>query len=144
MAVPKTRLDPLVRIRKRTEDGALSMLATARRALGQAQERLAGAIMESRLDQRNQEDSAFWMMEEAAHRRALQVASSARLDVSRAAAGEVAAREGYGEARKQAEAVRRVAERKRADYLKGMAKLELRRLDELGTVSFQRARASGD
>jgi hypothetical protein len=40
--------------------------------------------------------------------------------------------------------VRRVADRKRADYLKGLAKLELRRFDEMGAVAFQRARASGD
>jgi flagellar export protein FliJ len=144
MAAPRTRLDPLVRIRKRTEDGALSVLATARRALGLAQERLAGAIRDSRQDYRDQDDSSFWMVEEAAHGRALQVASTARLDVSRAAAGEAAAREGYGEARRQAEVVRRVAERKRADTLRGLAKLELRRLDELGTVAFQRARASQD
>jgi flagellar export protein FliJ len=144
MAVARTRLDPLVRIRKRAEDGALSLLATARQALGSAQDRLAGALREAHLDQRGQDDSAFWMVEEAAHRRALQVASSARLEVTRAAAGEAAARAGYGEARRDAEAVRRVADRKRADYLKGLAKLELRRLDELGTVAFQRSGASGE
>jgi flagellar export protein FliJ len=144
MAVPRTRLDPLVGIRKRTEETALTVLATARRALGTAQEKLAGAIAQARVDYRDQDDSAFWIVEEAAHRRALQVASSARLDVSRAAAGEAAAQAGYGEARKQAEVVRRVADRKRADYLKGLAKLELRRFDEMGAVAFQRARASGD
>jgi flagellar export protein FliJ len=143
MAVPWTRLDRLVTFRKRTEDGALSVLATARQALGHAQDRLTGAIRAARADHRDQDDSAFWMVEEAAHRRALQSASSARLDVSRAAAGEAAAREGYGEAHRQAEAVRRVADRKRVDHLKVVARLELRRLDEMGTVEFQRLRASG-
>jgi flagellar export protein FliJ len=142
MAASKTRLDRVVWLRKRTEDGALTVLATARQVLGNAQERLAGAIRDSRADYRDQDDSAFWMVEEAAHRRALQVASVARLDVSRAAAGEAAARDGYSRAHREAEAISRIADRKRADQDKVKAKLELRRLDELGTISFRRVQAS--
>jgi hypothetical protein len=68
MAVPRTRLDPLVGIRKRTEETALTVLATARRALGTAQEKLAGAIAQARVDYRDQDDSAFWIVEEAPSR----------------------------------------------------------------------------
>jgi len=143
MLLPKTRLDRLVQIRERTEDGALSNLARARQALGRAQERLAGAVAQAHADHRDPGDSAFWVVEEAAHGRALQVARAARQDLSRAAAGEAAARQGYAEARRQAESARRIADRKRAEIVKGLAKVEARRLDELGTLAFNRARASG-
>ncbi len=143
MAASKTRLDRVVWLRQRTEDGALNLLATARQVLGLAQDRLAGAIRDSRADYRDQDDSAFWVVEEAAHRRALQVASSARLDVSRAAAGEAVARDGYGKAHRDAESVRRIADRKRDEQDRVKARLELKRLDELGTIGFERVRVSG-
>jgi flagellar export protein FliJ len=143
MLLPKTRLDRLVQLRERTEDGALSNLARARQALGRAQERLDGAVAAARSDHRAPADSAFWAVEEAANGRALQVARAARQDVSRAAAGEAAARQGYAEARREAESARRVAERKRLEILKAQAKVEARRLDELGSLAFVRSRASG-
>jgi flagellar export protein FliJ len=143
MLLPKTRLDRLVQLRERTEDGALSNLARARQALGRAQEQLAGAVAGARADHRDAADSAFWVVEEAAHGRALQAVRTARQDVSRAAAGEAAARHGYAEARREAESARRVADRKRTEILKGMARVESRRLDELGTLAFNRARPSG-
>jgi flagellar export protein FliJ len=143
MLLPRTRLDRLVQLRERTEDGALSNLARARQALGRAQERLAGAVAAARADTRSAADSAFWAVEEAANGRALQVVRAARQDVSRAAAGEAAARQGYTEARTKAESVRRVADRKRLEIVKGQARVEARRLDELGAVAFHRSRASG-
>lgn len=143
MLHPKTRLDRLVGLRQRTEDGALFDLASARRALWSAQDRLAGAIRRSRADDRGSGDSALWVVEEAAHRRALQVARGARLDVSQAAASEAAAREGWVDAHREAEAVRRVADRKRAEHRKGLTRVETRQLDELGMLGFQRNRASG-
>lgn len=142
MAASNTRLDRVVWLRSRTEDGALDQLATARQVLGLAQDRLAGAIRESRADYRDQDDSAFWVVEEAAHRRALQVASTARIEVSRAAAGEAVARDGYTRAHRDAESVRRIANRKRDDHARALAKLELKRLDEMGTIGFERVRAS--
>ena len=143
MLHPKTRLDRLVGLRQRTEDGALCDLASARRALWSAQDRLAGAIRQSQADHRSSADSAFWVVEEAAHRRALQLARGARLDVSQAAASEAAAREGWVDAHREAEAVRRVADRKRDEQRKGLARVETRQLDELGMLGFQRNRASG-
>jgi len=143
MLLPKTRLDRLVQLRERTEDGALSNLARARQALGRAQERLAGAVAAARSDARSAADSAFWAVEEAANGRALQVVRAARQDVSRAAAGEASARQGYAEARTKAESVRRVADRKRLEIVKGQAKVEARRLDEMGAVAFARSRPSG-
>jgi flagellar export protein FliJ len=140
--LPKTRLDRLVGLRKRTEDGALSDLASARRALWVAQDRLAGAIQQSRADHRGVADSAFWVVEEAAHRRALQVARTARVDVSQAAASEATAREGWVDAHRDTEVVRRVADRKRAEQVKDAQKLESRQLDDLGTLGHQRNRAA--
>jgi flagellar export protein FliJ len=139
----KTRLDRLVQLRERTEDGALSNLARARQALGRAQDRLAGAVAAARSDARAAADSAFWAVEEAANGRALQLVRVAHQDVSRAAAGEAAARQGYAEARTSAESARRVADRKRAEILKGQARVEARRLDELGATGFHRSRPSG-
>ena len=90
MMLPRTRLDRLVQLRERTEEGALSSLARARQVLGKAQDRLAGAISAARADHRRGADSAFWAVEEAAHGRALQDVGAARQEVSRAAAGAAA------------------------------------------------------
>jgi flagellar export protein FliJ len=141
--LPRTRLDRLVQLRERSEDGALANLARARQVLGRAQERLAGAVAAARADHRRAAEAALWAVEEAAHGRALQTVRAARLDVSQAAAGEAQARHGYAEARKQAESARRVAERKRAEILRERERAEARRLDEVGTLAFHRGRASG-
>ena len=140
MMLPKTRLDKLVQVRERTEDSALSNLAKAREILGRAQETLGRAVALAQADHRGASHAAHWDVEEAAHVRALQALRSARGEVTQAAAGEAMARVGYVEARKAAESARRVADRKRAEVLRGLAKADARRLDELGTIAFNRDR----
>jgi len=139
--VPKTRLDRLVQLRERSEDRALSNLARAREILGRAQQSLSRAVAAASADNRAEADAAQWAVEEAAHARALQTVHRERGQVTQAAAGEAVAREGYVSARQQAESARRVAERKRADILRGLAKADARRLDEIGTMAFNRGRA---
>jgi len=141
MMQPKTRLDRLVQVRERTEDGALANLAKAREMLGRAQRRLGGAVAAAQADHRGSSDAAHWVVEEAAHVRALQDVRAARGDVSQAAAGEATARQGYVEARRDAESARRVAERKRAEIVRALAKAEAKRLDEVGTMAFNRGRS---
>ncbi|HVP68870.1 MAG TPA: hypothetical protein VMT17_16585 [Anaeromyxobacteraceae bacterium] len=136
----KTRLDKLVQVRERSEDRALSNLAKAREVLGRAQESLSRAAALASADHRATSHAAHWEVEEAAHVRALQVLRAARTDVTQAAAGEALARAGYVEARKAAESARRVADRKRAEMLRGLAKADARRLDEIGTLAFNRDR----
>lgn len=138
MMLPKTRLDRLVQVRERTEDRALTNLAKAREILGRAQQNLTRATAAARADHRAMAHAAHWDVEEVAHVRALQLLRSARGEVTQAAAGEAMAREGYAEARKQAECARRAAERKRAEIVRALAKLDAKHLDELGALAFQR------
>jgi flagellar export protein FliJ len=138
MLLPKTRLDRLVQVRERTEDRALSNLAQAREILGRAQQSLFRAAAAAKADHRGKGHAAHWDVEEAAHVRALQSLRNVRGEVSQAAAGEAMARKGYVEARKQAESARRVAERKRAEMVRELAKADARRLDEIGTLAFNR------
>jgi len=140
MMFPKTRLDRLVQLRERSEDRALSNLAKAREVLGRAQQVLSRAAAAAQADHRGKGHAAQWDVEEAAHVRALQSLRHARGEVSQAAAGEAMARQGYVEAHTQAESTRRVAERKRAEIVRERAKADTRRLDEIGTVAFNRDR----
>jgi len=137
---PKTRLDRLVQLRERSEDKALANLAKAREVLGRAQQALSRASVAAKADHRGKGHAAQWDVEEAAHVRALQSLRAARGAATQAAAGEDVARQGYVEARSKAESTRRVAERKRAEILRERAKTDTKRLDEIGTLAFNRDR----
>jgi hypothetical protein len=56
---PKTRLDPLVRMRERREETALDALARAQWSLGRAHERLRSARDQASADQRGSADSSM-------------------------------------------------------------------------------------
>src|SRR6266567_375459 len=124
MAAPKTRLDKLVKLRDQSEDTALTHLARAQVNLGRARENLEGALARARSDQRSAGQAALWMLVESAHLRELQGVRAANQAVSTASEGEARARAGYTDARQQAEVMRRIADRKRAELVKEEDKRE--------------------
>jgi flagellar protein FliJ len=138
---PKTRLDKLVQVRERGEDAALESLARAQSSLGRATERLAGLRQEARTDGRGRGSAQLWVLEEAAHVRALHDVRTAEREVAAALKKEQQARLGYTSAHRDAEVARRVQEKKRAEIRDEREKREQQSLDELATVRFN-ARAA--
>lgn len=134
--MPKTRLDRLVRLKERSAQGALANLAHARSSLGRAQQRRMGALAAARNDGRAPGEAALWVLEEAVHHRALQALKAAEGQLSAAADGERSALDAYGAAHRQADVVRRVAERRRAELARERERTDRRGLDELATLRF--------
>jgi len=133
---PKTRLDKLVQVRERGEDAALETLARAQTSLGRATERLAGVRQEARSDGRGRGSAELWVVEEAAHVRALQEVRTAEQQVAAALKKEQVARVGYGAAHRDAEVARRVQEKKRSEIRDEREKREQKAFDEMATLRF--------
>jgi flagellar export protein FliJ len=133
---PRTRLDKLVQLREKKEDDALAHLARARASVEAARARLELAVHATRADARGRGRAALWQLEEAAHRRALQGVTAAKGEVSAAVEHQESASSGYLEARQDAEAMRRAAERKRAELKELQARRERRAADEVATLRF--------
>jgi hypothetical protein len=125
-----------VELRERAEDGALSRFARARAIAQDARERHTRAVEAAREDSRRAGPVELWQLDELTHRRALQVARAAENEVLKAAQGEAAARDGYVAAHQDKEVVQRAQERKRAEILSEMGRLERRDADELATLRF--------
>ena len=137
---PRTRLDKVVQIRKRTEDDALTGLVRARAMVEGARDRLAQAVEATRRDARVAGPVELWHLDEMAHRRALQAVRSAESEVKEAARGEASARDGYVAARQDKEIVCRVQERRRSELTLQLEKRERRDADEIATLRFNTAR----
>jgi flagellar export protein FliJ len=133
---PKTRLDRLVQVRERGEDSALENLARAQSSLGRATVRLAGLRQEARSDGRGPGSAQLWVVEEAAHVRALHDVRSAEKDVAAALGQEQQARAGYSSAHREAEVARRVQEKKRSELRQARERRDERAIDELATLRF--------
>jgi flagellar export protein FliJ len=134
--MPRTRLDKLVRLRERMEDDALVHLARAQQELEEAHQRLESAESAALADGRARDSAALWELEEAAHRRALQGLRLVRGEVASLARKHEVATSGYREAHQDAEVVRRVAERKRAEQAREQGRRERRAVDEIATLRF--------
>lgn len=138
--VPKTRLDRLVTVRERTEEGALENLASAQSSLMRATQRLAGSREKARRDARGAGTAELWVVEEIAHVRTLQEVRAAEGALAEALGHERKARAGYVVAHRDAEAVRRVQEKKRTEILTDLGRREQKSLDELATLAFNARR----
>lgn len=137
---PKTRLDPLVRIRERSEEGALDNLANAQRSLGRARERLASVRALAARDARGPGAAALWATEEAAHARVLHAIHHAEREVAQARGSEHAARAAYERAWREAEASRRLREKKITAIRMDHERREQWVVDDLATVAFNTRR----
>ncbi len=134
--MPRTRLDKVVQLREKEEGDALAHLARAQAQVQAARNRLERAVSAAQTDGRAPGRAALWQLEEAAHRRALLVVRAARGEVSAAVERQDSASSGYREARQDAEAVRRAADRKRAELVSREARRERRAADEVATLRF--------
>jgi hypothetical protein len=137
----KTRVDKLVWLRERTEDGALASLARARVDLDRAHEQVTLAAEATRRDTRSAGPVELWLIDDAGHRRALQRLRAAEASAEQAVKVEAAALDGYTSARQDAHSVRRVQERRRADLLLGLGRRERREFDEIATLRFNAGRS---
>lgn len=133
---PRTRLDKVVQFRERAEDTALAGLARARTDADRARDRLAEAVAAARADGRSAGPAELWLVDELARRRALQQVRAAENEVRRAAAGEVAARDGYAEARQARRVVERVRDRRVDELRVDHERRERQGLDEIATLRF--------
>jgi flagellar export protein FliJ len=133
---PPTRLDKLVHLREKQEDDALEHLARARASVQAAQVRLESAVRAARADGRDRGQAALWQLEEAAHRRALQIVRTAQGEVAAAVERQETATSGYREARQDAEVMRRAQGRKRAEIVQQQGRRERRAADEAATLRF--------
>ncbi|MFL5262363.1 MAG: flagellar export protein FliJ [Anaeromyxobacteraceae bacterium] len=140
MASPKTRLDKVVQLRERVEDDALVSFARARASLEDARQELAGAVCASRADARAAGPVELFLLDEHAHRRALQAVRAAETALQQATRGELTARDGWLAARQEADAVRQARERRVAELLGEAARRERRDADEVATLRFNVAR----
>lgn len=133
---PKTRLDPLVRVREHREDSALDALARAQQHLGAAHAKLRAARAQASADHRGSGDSSLWAMEEMAHARVVSEVRGAERELQRATGGEHAARLAYERAWRDAEASRRLREKARRAIVHEAERREQHALDELATLAF--------
>lgn len=133
---PKTRLDPVVRIRERHEETALDALARAQRSVGVAHERLREARALASADPRTEGDSSMWVTEELAHSRVVHEMRGAERELLKATGGEHAARVAYERAWREAEASRRLQEKARRAIAHEAERREQRALDEVATLAF--------
>lgn len=133
---PKTRLDPLVRVRERHEDHALDDLARAQRTLGLAHERLRSARAQASADHRSSGDSSLWATEELAHARVVHEVRTSERELQKATGGEHAARIAYERAWREAEASRKLREKARRAIVHESERREQHALDELATLGF--------
>ena len=133
---PKTRLDPVVRMRERGESSALESLARARRSLDRTRDRLRAMNDRATADERGAGEAAMWATEEAAHARAVHEVRGVERELAQAHGAERAARLAYERAWKDAEATRRLRDKLRQDLALDAERREQRALDELATQGF--------
>lgn len=133
---PKTRLDPLVRMREHREDTALDALARAQRSLGAAHEKLREARQLASADDRAGGDSSLWVTEELAHSRVIHEVRGAERELMKATGGEHAARAAYERAWRDAEASRRLREKARRAIVHEAERREQKALDDVATLVF--------
>ncbi len=130
----KTRLDSVVKIRKREEDEAKWKLSRARQAALQAQHALELARAKTMTDVRQNGSAAEWEIQEAARFRALKELAKAEQEVEELRRQEADARAQFETAHRKTEAVSRVAENKRQEMIKAAQNAERKQLDEIASV----------
>ena len=129
---PKTRLDPVVRLKEQREELALRGLADAARALTAAEEQLRRSRDTAAADCRKSgpAPASEWLLTELAHTRALADVRQAELAVKAANDVSLTSRTDYTAAHSNAEALRKVQALRVEEVLQQRASTERRELDE--------------
>ncbi len=134
----KTRLDAVVKLRERAEDSTKIALARARKEVAEAQAALERLRERARADDREAGDAADWEIRQRARDRALAEIKKAEEAVRQLKSREAAARQAYEAAHRQLEAVRRVAENKRAEMRREAERKDRKAMDEIAGILFGR------
>jgi flagellar export protein FliJ len=135
---PKTRLDPLVKLKERAEERARRNLAKASQDLALIQSKLDQLRQLAAKDSQVSGSAADWELRDVAHARALSDIRKAEEGVAAAARREQTAREAYGAAYRELDAIRRAAEARRSELMLELETRERKELDELGQSAFTR------
>ncbi len=130
----KTRLDAVVRVRERSEDAAKVALARARMEVTRAASGLERLRERARHEDRQAGSAAQWEIRQAARDRAVAEIKRAEEALRALEAREVAARQAYEAAHRELEAVRRVAESKRAEMAREAGRKERKAMDEIAAI----------
>lgn len=136
---PATRLDAVVKLRERDEDKARLDLSEAQRKALQAEAALREAMERARADERARGTAADWLLADVAHTRALGDARHAEHQVRAANEQLGARRTQYTSAHARAEAMRRLAETRRAEIIRDAEVRERKLLDEAAMLAYVRS-----
>lgn len=132
----KTRLDPVLGLREKEEEAAAIALAAAAAKVQEALEALERAQLDARRNALESGSAADWDLRELAQERALARLEQARADHAAAVEAMEEARRALELAHQRTEAVRRVAEARRAEARAEADRKERKEMDELGTRSW--------
>ncbi len=132
------RLDVVVNLREREEQRALELLGEAVRLTAARVDALRAAEVRARRDGRSPGPVEQWMLDEAAHRKALEEVKGCAELLARAREAESVARAKHLEAYKQAEVIRRLAETRKREILEAAEKREAKALDEIASQRHHR------
>ena len=133
---PKTRLDPLVKLRGRVEEKAQVVLAEAGRDVAEARQTLAEAEVRMHRETRVAGRACEWEMAEFARAKVVEEVKAAADEVTRAKSREEQARTAYLSAHQSVEVVRRAAERKRGDIVREANTAENKENDSVATLMY--------
>ncbi len=133
---PKTRLDPIVKLRGHEEEKAQIVLASAGREVLTARQNLADAEVRLLKQGRVGELARDYEVADAARSRAAHDVRQAADQVTRAKFREEQARTAYISAHRKVEVVRRAADRKREDLVTEQNKAENKEIDTLATLMY--------
>lgn len=128
----KTRLDPVLRLREKEEEAAAIALAGAAAKVKEALEAVERATLEARRNALESGSAADWDLRELAQQRALERLERAKADHAAALTAEEEARRSLEVAHQRTEAVRRVADARRAEARAEADRKERKEMDELG------------
>lgn len=129
-----TRLDPLLRIRERSEEAAQRALAEAIRGVQGAATAVEVKRQAAALDHRKACGADEWLLTEEAHVRALGDLKKAEVDLEAARGKQLQSRAAAAAAQQNAEIVRRAAERKRLEQRLAEGKAERKSMDQVALL----------
>jgi flagellar export protein FliJ len=130
----QTRLDVVVKLRERDEEQALERVAEAQRKVVAAWEKVR--VLEAQMEREDRIacDAESWALVDAAHARALLEARKAKREAERMQADAEKVRQLYAEAYQRAEVVRRLAETRRQEMKRDIARNEDKAMDEAASM----------
>jgi len=129
-----TRLDPLLRLRERTEERAQQALAEAIRGMQGAAANVEVKKHAASADHRTASSATEWLLAEETHLRARGDLKKAEAALEAARGKQDQSRAAAAVAQQSAEVVRRAADRKRAEHRAAEGRAERKQLDQIALL----------